>query len=83
MADIRIHGVPDNLYERYKRLAQKHHRTLSAETIFLIKNAVMENEQLEQRWTALARITERRRHLPSTPPETLDSLAMLREDRAR
>ncbi len=83
MADLLVRGVPDELHERYKRLAQKHHRSLPAETIYLIEQAVAEEEQLAQRRAALARIVERRRHLPPTPPDAPDSLTMLREDRNR
>ena len=83
MADLLVRGVPDDLHERYKRLAQKHHRSLPAETIHLIEQAVAEDEQLVQRRAAVARISERRRHLPPTPPGTPDSLTMLREDRNR
>ena len=42
MADILIRSVPDELHEGLKRLAQKHHRSLPAETIHIIEQAVSE-----------------------------------------
>ena len=83
MADLLVRGVPDDLLERYKRLAQRYHRSVPAETIHLIEQAVAEEEQLEQRKAAVARIAECRRQLPSPRPGTPDSLTMLREDRSR
>lgn len=83
MVDLLIRGMPEELHERYKRLAQKYHRSLPAETIHLIEQAVEEEEQREQRRAALARIAERRRQLPPVPADAPDSLTMLREDRAR
>jgi len=83
MVDLLIRGVSDELHARYKRLAQKHHRSLPAETIHLIEQAVTEEEHLEARRVALARIVERRRHLPPVPADAPDSLTMLREDRNR
>ena len=83
MADILIRSVPDELHEALKRLAQKHHRSLPAETIHLIEQAVSEEDVLEQRRAAVDRIAERVRHLPPTPPGTPTSLEMLREDRDR
>lgn len=83
MVDLLIRGVPAELHERYKRLAQKHHRSLPAETIYLIEEAVEADAALEERRAALARITERRRALPPVPADAPDSLTMLREDRNR
>ncbi len=83
MVDLLVRGVPDDLHDRYRRLAQKHRRSLPAETIFLIEKAVTEDEQLEQRRAALTRIAERRRHLPPTPSDAPDSLTMLRQERER
>ena len=83
MVDILVRDIPDELHDRYKRLARKHRRSLPAETIVLIEQAVAEEEQREQRRAVLARIAERRRQLPPTPPDAPDSLTMLREDRER
>ena len=83
MIDLLIEGIPDDLYARYQRLAQQHQRSLSDETIYLIEQAVNEEDILEQRREALDRIAERRRHLPPTPPDAPTSLEMLREDRDR
>jgi hypothetical protein len=83
MVDLLIRGVPAELHERYKRLAQKHHRSLPAETMHLIEQAVEADTQMEERREALARIAERRRQLPPAPADAPDSLTMLREDRER
>ncbi len=83
MADLLVRGVPEELHERYKRLAKKHRRSLPAETLHLIEKAVQEEDLLEQRQAALDRLAKRRRQLPPPPPDAPDSLTMLREDRAR
>jgi plasmid stability protein len=83
MVDLLIRGVPEELHDRYRRLAQKHHRSLPAETLYLIERAVAEDEQLDQRRAVLARINERRHHLPPAPSGTPNSLSDLREDRER
>ncbi len=83
MADLLVRNVPDDLHSRYKELARKHHRSLPAETIHLIEQAVTEDEQLERRRVALGRIATRRQTLPPLPHDAPDSLTMLREDRER
>ena len=83
MADLLVRGLPEDLHARYKRLAQKHHRSLPAETIHLIEQAVEEEEDLERRRAALARLAKRRREQPSSPSGVPDGLSLLREDRSR
>ena len=83
MVDMLICGITEYLYERFNDMAVKHQRSLSAEMIYLMEQAIEKDEQLEQRRAAVARIAARRCQLPVTPADVPDSLTMLREDRER
>jgi len=83
MATLRIHNVPDDLYERFERFAESQNCSVSALIIYLIEQAVCDFDVLEQRRQALDRIAKRRENLPPTPKDEPDSLTLLREDRTR
>jgi plasmid stability protein len=83
MATLLVRDLPDDLLERFKRLAKQHHRSVPAEAVALIEQAVREEERREERQAALARLAERRAHIPLAAPGTPDSLTLLREDRDR
>jgi len=40
MADLTIRGLPDELHQRLKQLADAHHRSVNRETIALIERAM-------------------------------------------
>lgn len=40
MADLTIRGLPDELHQRLKQLADVHHRSVNRETIALIERAM-------------------------------------------
>lgn len=79
MATLYVRNFPDELYEKVKASAARDHRSISAEIIALVERALTE---IEQQLEGLERIAERRRRNPQ-PPDAVDTLTMLREDRER
>lgn len=43
MADLTIRGLPDELHQQLKQLAEAHHRSVNRETIALIERAMANN----------------------------------------
>ncbi len=79
MATLHVRGIPDELYERVRNLAASKQRSLSAEIIELLEQALAD-EDLRAEQSALLKSI--RQHL-YVPPEDMNSLEMLREDRRR
>jgi plasmid stability protein len=80
MATLHVRSVPDELYARIQELASARKRSLSAEVITLLEQALGEEKRLEQQPQLLAEI-RRDRLVPS--PGAPDSVTLLREDRGR
>ena len=80
MATLHVRSVPEDLYERIQRLAQSRSRSLSAEVITLLYQALEEEENRKRQGKLLADIRRRRFTLPAGSP---DSVELLREDRRR
>jgi plasmid stability protein len=80
MAILHVRNVPDELYDRLKRRAEAGRRSISAEIIRLIEQALDESESDQAR--LLARIRSRRFYAPAelNAPE---STSLLRESRER
>lgn len=82
MATLHVRNIPDEIYQAMQDLAAREQRSLGAEVIVLLEKA-LEHEALRGRKAeALGRITHRRRSLKPAKGAA-DSLALLREDRAR
>jgi plasmid stability protein len=79
MAILHVRGVPDELYEQLRRLAQHRQRSLAAEVINLLTQAVEAENRRQEQASILDSIRRRR----FVPPTNLDSLTLLREDRDR
>lgn len=79
MATLHVRGVPDELYEQVRSLATARQRSLSAEIIQLLEQALAD-EALREEQSALLESIRRRRYIP---PEGMNSITMLREDRQR
>ena len=79
MATLHVRGVPDELYERVRKLAQIRRRSLTVEIVYLLEQALAD-EALRQEQNDLLDAIRQHRY---TPPSEMDSLAMLREDRER
>jgi plasmid stability protein len=80
MATLHVRSVPDDLYERIQSLAQSRSRSLSAEVITLLYQALEEEESRKRQGKLLADIRRRRFTLPAGTP---DSVELVREDRQR
>ena len=62
MASITLKNIPDELYERLKRSARRHHRSINGEIIHRLEQALAPREvPVEER---LARLRELRKNLP-------------------
>jgi antitoxin FitA len=80
MATLHVRSVPEDLYERIQNLARSRSRSLSAEVITLLYQALEEEESRKRQGKLLADIRRRRFALPAGAP---DSAELLREDRRR
>jgi plasmid stability protein len=80
MATLHVRSVPEDLYLRLQKLAQVKNRSLSAQVITLLYQAIQEEERQKRQSKLLADIRRRRFALPRGTP---DSVELLREDRRR
>ncbi len=44
MATLTIKNIPDDLYEAFKQVARKNHRSINGEVIFWLERAVQQRE---------------------------------------
>lgn len=70
MATITLKNIPDDLYERLRRRAEVHRRSINSETIYCLEQVLQ-----PRRLTAEDRLERIRRLRPS-----LDPLAVAHED---
>ena len=82
MATLHVRNVSDDLYQTIQVLASREQRSLGAEVVVLLERAVDEEALRAQRMELLERIASRRRSFRQ-PEGAVDSLTLLREDRAR
>jgi hypothetical protein len=80
MPTLHVRSVPDDLYQRLQALAQDQNRSLSAQVVTLLEQALRQAALRQERVQALQSM-RRRRFAP--PTDLPDSTALLREDRAR
>ena len=80
MATLHVRSVPDELYVRLQKQAVVRQRSLSAQVISLLEQALTNEERQQQQARLLAGI-RRRRFVP--PAGSPDSVVLLREDRGR
>ena len=80
MNTLHVRSVPDDLYKRLQHLAQTRNRSLSAQVITMLEQAVEEEERRKKQEKILASIRRRRFVPPEKSPSSLD---LLREDRNR
>jgi len=78
-----IRDIPDDLFERFKHLAQRERRSMNAELMEVMDKAVQQDALRQQRQEALQQIAALRRSLPAQTSEGKDSLTLLREERNR
>ncbi len=80
MPTLHVRSVPDDLYQRLQALALEQNRSLSAQVVTLLYEALEQQQRRRQQALAL-RAIRRRRYTP--PPDMSDSTELLRRDRAR
>ena len=80
MNTLHVRSVPDDLYKRLQQLANAKNRSLSAQVITMLAQAVEEEERRKKHAKALDSIQRRRFKAPKNAPSTLE---LLREDRRR
>jgi plasmid stability protein len=79
MSTLHVRNVPDDLYERLRQRAAAQRRSLSAEVVILLSQAI---EQKENGTDVLQEIRGRRLYSPSAAGAP-ESTHLLREDRER
>ena len=82
MATLHVRNIPDDLYGRLKQYAQAQNRSLSAQVITLLNQAIEHEAQRSQQQQLLDEI-RRRRFVYSNEIEVEDSTTLLREERER
>ena len=80
MPTLHVRSVPEDLYKRLHALAQEQNRSLSAQVVTLLEQALRDEEQRKEFSSVLQNI-RRRRFAP--PAKMGDSTVLLREDRFR
>jgi plasmid stability protein len=80
MNTLHVRSVPDNLYNRLQQLAQSRNRSLSAQVITLLEQALEIEERRKKQAKVLSSIQRRRFTAPRNAPSSLE---LLKEDRAR
>ncbi len=80
MNTLHVRSVPDDLYERLQQLARARNRSLSAQVITMLAQAIEIEERRKKQAKTLKSIQRRRFKPPRNAPSSLD---LLREDRTR
>jgi plasmid stability protein len=80
MNTLHVRSVPDNLYNRIRNLASVKNRSLSAQVITLLEQAVDAEERRVEQTKVLNSIQRRRFKAPKNAPTSLE---LLHEDRGR
>jgi len=80
MNTLHVRSVPDDLYERLQQLAHSRNRSLSAQVITMLAQAIEDEERRKKQAKTLTSIQRRRFKAPKNAPSSLE---LLREDRGR
>lgn len=88
MATLYVRNLPDDLYQRLQELAKVENRSINAQVITLLQQALspQTQETEDQRRKNVPKLLEEirlRREQPPADIEWLDSTELIREDRAR
>lgn len=82
MATLHVRNMPDELYGRLKQYAQAQNRSLSAQVITLLNQAIEYEAQRREQQQLLDEI-RRRRFVYPNDVDVEDSATLLREERER
>lgn len=80
MNTLHVRSVPDDLYKRIQLMASVKNRSLSAQVITLLSQAIDAEERRMKQAKVLDSIQRRRFKAPKNAPASLE---LLREDRGR
>ena len=80
MPTLHVRSVPEELYDQIRKIAQARSRSLSAQVVAMLYDALEEEMRRGEQGNALAAIRRRRYSPPSDAPT---STQLLREDRKR
>ncbi len=80
MNTLHVRSIPDNLYRRLQELAKVRHRSLSAQVVEMLTQALTEEELRLKQVDVLLSIRRRRFTPPDNSPTSLE---LLKEDRQR
>jgi antitoxin FitA len=80
MPTLHVRSVPDDLYQEIRKLAEERSRSLSAQVVTMLAQALEDEKSRKTQTGALASIRRRRFSAPKQSPSSLE---LLREDRRR
>jgi plasmid stability protein len=80
MATLHVRSIPEDLYVQIQRLAETKSRSLSAQVVTMLTQALEDEKRRTVQVKTLASIHRRRF---TAPKKTPSSLTLLREDRNR
>jgi plasmid stability protein len=80
MPTLHVRSVPEDLYEQIQRIAETKSRSLSAQVVTMLTQALEDEKRRKVQVKALTSIRRRRF---TTPKKAPSSSALLREDRNR
>ena len=83
MPILHVRKVPGRLYKRIQALAREERRSLSAQVIRLLEEAVRQAERRRESMSVILERIRARREAVRLPADWPGSLELLREDRAR
>ncbi|MDA2925541.1 Arc family DNA-binding protein [Acidobacteria bacterium AH-259-L09] len=81
MATLHVRNVPEEIYEKLKKRASAENRSISAQTIALLRNALQRPPRSPGE--ILDQIRERSLHYQPQKGRSPDSTRLIREDRNR
>ena len=82
MATLHVRNVPEKLYKRIQKLAEKENRSVTAEVIQLL-NQGLQVREARQGVAAIVQRIRRRAHKVQLSRGWVDSAELIREDRSR
>ena len=82
MATLYVSNFPDSLYRALGQQAKRNHRSIAAETTFILEQTVLTKSQLKRRAAFYEQLKKIRRMKPALGPGPSVE-EMLREDRGR
>jgi len=80
MPTLHVRSVPDDLYQQIQRLAEERSRSLSAQVVTMLTQALEDEKRRKVQTKALTSIRRRRFTAPRKAPSSFD---LLHEDRKR